>query len=217
MLSGETSGIGLRVGPLGHSSDEHGSTEARLRRAVPTRISTTRPLMIQRFTDPLASMTTFQAPGASGWWGAKHGCYRSSCSRPHRGLDIYAGQGTDIRATEDGAITHGTNPGGYGDYVWLRNGAGNYSRYAHLGSREPAGNYSEGDKIGEIGISGNSNAARPHLHFGYYVGGHTEGSHDVDPETNLADLTQPTQVRSAAGTTTNINRSDPEPCTPCAT
>jgi murein DD-endopeptidase MepM/ murein hydrolase activator NlpD len=160
---------------------------------------------------PLADMSTYQSPGASGWWGARYGCYRNRCSRRHRGWDVHAATGTPIRAVESGALTRHSDPGGYGDYVRLRSSvtpALTYL-YAHLSAREAVGNYGPGDVIGSTGVSGNASADRPHLHFQVLRNGTAE-----DPANHF---TEPTQVIEATGSAAAaIDRTLPAPCAPCA-
>jgi murein DD-endopeptidase MepM/ murein hydrolase activator NlpD len=160
--------------------------------------------------DPLADISTFQSPGASGWWGAMFGCYRNGCTRPHAGWDIHAPVSTPIRAVVTGTMTRHDNPGGYGQYVMLRSKA-NPQRgylYAHLSRREPAGDYCPGDKLGETGTTGNASADRPHLHFQVQINGVA-----VDP---VAYLNEPNQVIEATGSAASvINKALPPPCAPC--
>ncbi|WP_158057909.1 M23 family metallopeptidase [Halorussus halophilus] len=123
--------------------------------------------------DPLDDMSTLQSPGPSGWRGAIFGCYRSGCKVRHRGWDIHAPVGTPVKAAVSGRITHRTQENketgektGFGDYIVLRDsGSRNSFIYAHLGTRKPEDYYCAGEEIGTVGISGNANAARPHLHI----------------------------------------------------
>lgn len=159
--------------------------------------------------NPLADMSTFQSPGASGWWGAKFGCYRNGCTRRHAGWDIHAPAGTPIRAVVTGTMTR-HNAGGYGQYVKLRSRANPQREYlyAHLSQREPAGDYCAGDKLGETGTTGNASADRPHLHFQVHTNGVA-----VDPVTYL---TAPSHVIEATGSAANvIDKTLPPPCAPC--
>jgi len=167
---------------------------------------------LQRLTDPMSDISTFQSPGPSGWWGAKFGCYRSNCSsaRKHKGWDFHASVGTECRAVVAGTTTHHTENAGYGRYVKLTSGADSTKKYiyAHLSARESAGAVSEGDKIGEVGVTGTASSSRPHLHFTV-----KNGSTKVDPG---GSFSEPTKVIEATGTTaTTINKSAPEPCSPC--
>lgn len=87
----------------------------------------------------------------------------------HMALDITADVGTPIVSGQDGVVT-GVNIGGwnngYGTSVWVSNGAGLESHYAHLGGV----NVSIGQKvelgstvIGQIGMTGRTTG--PHVHF----------------------------------------------------
>lgn len=160
--------------------------------------------------NPMANISTFQSPGASGWWGAKFGCYRNGCTRRHRGWDLHAATGTSIRAVVTGTMTRHNNPGGYGQYVRLASEANPQREYiyAHLSQREPAGDYCVGDKLGETGVTGNASANRPHLHFEV-----RESGTAVDPATYL---TEPNRVVETTGSgITAINKTLPPPCAPC--
>jgi len=158
-------------------------------------------------------MSKFQSPGASGWRGAIWGCYRSSCSKKHKGWDIHASTGTECKAVVAGTTTHQSEgSAGYGDYVILTSTADATKKYyyTHLSARETAGNVTEGGKIGETGVTGNASATRPHLHFTVKHGGSK-----VDPDGK--GFTKPTKVIEASGSTaTTINYPEAEPCTPCS-
>ena len=160
---------------------------------------------------PLADMSTFQSPGLSGWWGAKFGCFRDSCTRKHNGWDIHAPVGTPIYAAVTGSVTHKTNPTGYGDYTILKS-ATDPTRgylYGHLSAREPAGFYCVGNTIGKTGATGNASPARPHLHFELQVNGKA-----VDPGN---EFTEPTNVIEQTGTSaTVIDKNLWAACSPCA-
>ncbi|MGH8761968.1 MAG: eCIS core domain-containing protein [Nitrosospira sp.] len=160
--------------------------------------------------NPLADISIFQSPGASGWWGAKFGCYRNNCSRRHRGWDIHAAAGTPIRAVVTGAMTRHNDPGGYGQYVTLASQANPQReyRYAHLSRREPAGDYCVGDKLGETGVTGNAEPDRPHLHFEV-----RENGTAIDP---APYLTEPNQVIEATGSAiAAIDKTLAPPCNAC--
>lgn len=160
--------------------------------------------------NPMADIATFQSPGASGWWGAKFGCYRNGCTRRHRGWDIHAATGTPIFAVVTGTMTRHNDPVGYGQYVILTSAANpqRQYRYSHLSRRESSGFYCPGDKLGETGVTGNASANRPHLHFEVRDNGAA-----VDP---AAYLTEPNQVIGATGSgVAAIDKTLPPPCTSC--
>jgi hypothetical protein len=160
--------------------------------------------------DPLSDLSTFQSPGASGWWGARFGCYRNTCSRRHKGWDVHAASGTPARAAESGTVTHHNDPGGYGTYLKLASTTHPdlVFLYGHLSARQPAGSYNVGDHVGDTGTSGNASADRPHLHLEVHLNGTA-----VDPNTYF---TEPSQVIEATGSSaTAIDKTLPAPCSPC--
>jgi murein DD-endopeptidase MepM/ murein hydrolase activator NlpD len=167
---------------------------------------------IQRLTNPLSDMSTFQSPGASGWRGAKWGCYRNSCTKKHKGWDVHAAVGSECKATVAGTTSHASQRGGYGKYVILTSSADATKKYiyAHMGSRETVGSVAEAAKVGEVGTSGNASSTRPHLHFTV-----KESGTKVDPDGK--GFTKPTKFIEASGSTaTAYNSADPDPCEPCA-
>lgn len=93
----------------------------------------------------------------------------------HPGLDITAPVGTPIVAAHSGTVTRvsvGTYDSGYGTNVWLSNGAGIESHYAHMN----AVNVSVGQRVvggstvvGWIGMTGRTTG--PHVHFEMKSGG----------------------------------------------
>ncbi len=92
----------------------------------------------------------------------------------HRGLDISGADifGASVVAATDGTVsTVGYDEDGYGNYVILNHGGGNYTVYAHLSatSVEQGASVVQGDVVGEVGSTGNSTGA--HLHFEVRKGG----------------------------------------------
>lgn len=87
----------------------------------------------------------------------------------HQGVDIATSYGTPIYAAHNGTVTQvrlGTYDGGYGNNVWISNGDGIESHYAHLASANvSAGQRVVGGQtvIGYEGSTGRSTG--PHLHF----------------------------------------------------
>jgi len=178
----------------------------------PADLSSLSPI-IQRLTNPLSDMSTFQSPGASGWRGALWGCYRNNCERKHRGWDIHASEENECKAVVAGTISrHSQGSAGYGDYIVLTSTADATKKYyyAHLSNRESAGIVAEGDKVGKTGITGNASSSRPHLHFTL-----KEEGNKVDPDGK--GFTKPTKVIEATGSTaTTINFEEMDTCTPCS-
>lgn len=87
----------------------------------------------------------------------------------HRGLDIAAPSGTQVRAIVDGRVTFaGTLPDG-GVTVTVRSGDGAYLVSSlHLASRTVSrgATVAAGDSLGAVGNTGKRSATQPHLHLG---------------------------------------------------
>jgi len=87
----------------------------------------------------------------------------------HRGVDIAAPIGTPLVAAHNGTVTEvrvGTYDGGYGTNVYVSNGAGIVSHYAHMSGvnvsvgQQVVGGHSV---VGWIGMTGRTTG--PHVHF----------------------------------------------------
>ena len=84
----------------------------------------------------------------------------------HNGLDIVAHSGSPVLVTADGVVTSVTKSRkGLGNVVEVTHDGGYKTRYAHLADIEvrTGRKVKKGDKIGYVGVSGNSFA--PHLHY----------------------------------------------------
>lgn len=91
--------------------------------------------------------------------------------KPHNGMDIAGPEGSDVYAVNGGIVEVAGTKGANGKWVKINHLDGNRSNYLHLsklsvkrGSRVEAG-----DKVGEIGNTGN--ATGHHLHFEYIKNG----------------------------------------------
>jgi murein DD-endopeptidase MepM/ murein hydrolase activator NlpD len=94
---------------------------------------------------------------------------------PHQGVDIFAPEGTPLRAVKRGIVTKigAAKLGGW--RLWLIDGEQNYYYYAHL-SAYAAGIYNgkvveAGEIIGFLGHTGNAVGTPNHLHFEIHPGG----------------------------------------------
>lgn len=91
----------------------------------------------------------------------------SGIGRMHRGIDIAASKGTDVVASRDGVARRYDWDGhaAYGNRVVIDHGGGYWTLYAHLSKIQVTDQdpIKEGQKIGEVGSTGNSTG--PHLHF----------------------------------------------------
>lgn len=83
----------------------------------------------------------------------------------HKAYDLAIDSGTPIYAIADGTITSAKYTGSYGNLITIDHGNGIESMYAHTSSMNVAVGdiVKSGDKIGEVGTTGNSTG--PHLHF----------------------------------------------------
>ncbi len=87
----------------------------------------------------------------------------------HPGVDITSPVGTPIVAAHSGTVTEvhlGTYDGGYGNNIYVSNGAGIVSHYAHMsGVNVSVGQQVTGGRtvIGQIGMTGRTTG--PHVHF----------------------------------------------------
>ena len=85
-------------------------------------------------------------------------------SANHQGIDIGAAQETAIYASMEGTVTVASEEGEYGKHIDITNGDV-LTRYAHCSKLlvEEGQKVKQGDKIAEVGSTGNSTG--PHLHF----------------------------------------------------
>lgn len=83
----------------------------------------------------------------------------------HKGIDIAASFGTVINAALDGTVTYAAWQDGYGKVIKIDHGEGVETTYAHCNtiSVKEGEAIKRGEKIGEVGSTGNSTG--PHLHF----------------------------------------------------
>lgn len=103
--------------------------------------------------------------------------------RAHRGIDLPAPVGTNVRVVADGTVDFIGQQRGYGNVVVIKHDARNSTLYAHLHSfadgLEPGARVRQGEIIGGVGQTGW--ATGPHLHFEFHVDGEP-----VDPTTVVA-------------------------------
>ena len=87
----------------------------------------------------------------------------------HNGLDMVSHSGEPVRVTADGVVTAVIKSRkGLGNVVVVSHAGGYVTKYAHLEdiSVKKGRSLKKGDKIGNVGVSGNSFA--PHLHYEVY-------------------------------------------------
>lgn len=85
--------------------------------------------------------------------------------RYHSGLDIGAGYGSAIVASDSGTVSWCGEKGGYGNCIMINHGNGYYTLYGHMSSYAVSygDSVSKGQTIGYVGDTGW--ATGPHLHF----------------------------------------------------
>jgi len=89
----------------------------------------------------------------------------------HKGVDISAPTGTEVRATAGGIVTFTDFESGYGRLVVVDHGGGFQTYYAHLSrfSVQTGQEVRRGDQVGQVGSTGKVTA--PHLHYEVRIGG----------------------------------------------
>jgi murein DD-endopeptidase MepM/ murein hydrolase activator NlpD len=90
----------------------------------------------------------------------------------HSGLDIGAGRGQPIYASDDGiVITSGWNARGYGNYVIIDHGNGIHTLYAHNNDNyvKKGARVKKGDIIAAVGSTGRSTGS--HVHYEVRING----------------------------------------------
>lgn len=104
-------------------------------------------------------------------------------ARFHKGIDLAAAYGDDVRSAAPGRVVFSGQQNGYGTTVVIEHAGGVRSRYAHLASADVAQGavIAAGHTIGRAGSSGRSTG--PHVHFEVTVGNET-----VDPQAWLRGL-----------------------------
>jgi murein DD-endopeptidase MepM/ murein hydrolase activator NlpD len=98
-----------------------------------------------------------------------HPIYKTT--RPHRGTDYAASQGTPVFAAGDGRVTKTGYSAANGNYVFIKHGEQFVTKYLHLHKR----NVRNGQRVSQsqvIGTVGSTGAATgPHLHYEFLVNG----------------------------------------------
>lgn len=97
---------------------------------------------------------------------SRFGSRESIRTSAHKGLDIAAPNGTEIKAAADGTVIHSGNKGNsYGNYIILSHGNGVVTYYAHCSKLfvKEGQTVKSGDKIAAVGSTGRSTGN--HLHF----------------------------------------------------
>ena len=128
--------------------------------------------------------------------GGRFGVRRKG-GKVHKGVDIFAPEGTPVVAAADGVVDYSGRISGYGETITLAHDGGLRTLYAHLSRRYAArgASVSRGDTIGLVGRTADGECGRyfcadpPHLHFEVITdSGPINPSRDrVEPVAWLAD------------------------------
>lgn len=91
-----------------------------------------------------------------------------SGGRSHKGIDIFADEGTDVVAVKGGTVVRAGDSGGLGGLrVWVKDDEGRFHYYAHMNgvSVKDGQRVEAGQKLGGVGKTGNARNTPPHLHY----------------------------------------------------
>lgn len=107
-----------------------------------------------------------------------------SGGRSHKGIDIFAREGTPVLAASSGTVIKAGQGGNLGGLrVWVRDDQGLFHYYAHMnavdvkeGQRVEAGQH-----LGGVGRTGNAKNTPPHLHYSVNPAGHTSEHGAMNP------------------------------------
>ena len=117
-------------------------------------------LLPQRFEVPVAGATVRDYNQQSFWhhpWGR---------SGTHKGVDIFAKRGAEVRAATGGVVLFAGRIEMGGNVVLALGPKWRLHYYAHLDEiRTKAGWIDGGEALGTVGDSGNAKGKQPHLHY----------------------------------------------------
>lgn len=132
--------------------------------------------VVNKGTAVVASSSRSSAGGTLNWptKGTISSPYGKRGSGFHTGIDIANKKGTTVSAAAGGTVKSAGWSGGYGYCIIVDHGNGMKTRYAHLSkiNCKVGDSVSRGEKIGEVGSTGNSTG--PHLHFEVIINGSTK-------------------------------------------
>src|SRR5215217_4329346 len=129
-------------------------------------------------------------------------------SGQHRGVDVAGADGATVRAPASGVVTFAGTVPSCGRTVTIETPDGWSVTLVHLGSIAvtKGATVAEGDGVGTIGASGESEVSAPHVHLGVRATAEAQGY--VDPVALL-----PPRLPAPAP----LARPDPQPTPPAAT
>jgi Peptidase family M23/Transglycosylase SLT domain len=126
---------------------------------------------------PVAGPVTF-----TDTWGASR-----SGDRTHKGVDMFADEGTPVIAVAPGRVDHYNNSlGGLSYRLYADDGTFYYGTHLSAYENEGVGHVEAGTVIGYVGRTGNAATTPPHLHWEIHPGG--RGSAAVNPTPTADEL-----------------------------
>jgi murein DD-endopeptidase MepM/ murein hydrolase activator NlpD len=161
-----------------------------------------------------------------------------SNGRAHRGIDIFAPEGTPVVAVTGGIVVQVRGPGGRpegklgGRTVTMLGHDGRFYYYAHHQQNlvSEGDTVAQGDQIGLVGRTGNARTTAFHLHFGISVGGTAfsedravnpfpllTGGPSETPPMPLGPSPPSSPPTGTAPTTTSLTTSSPTTSSPTTT
>jgi hypothetical protein len=118
---------------------------------------------------PVAGVTARQLNDSFGY-------ARDGGARSHKGIDIFAKEGTPVIAVRGGVVVKAGEAGKGGIRVWVKDDHGMYHYYAHLNSVavQTGQRVRAGQRLGGVGTTGNARGTDPHLHYSLNPDGTSE-------------------------------------------
>jgi len=118
-------------------------------------------LVPQRFSMPVEGADHKSYHAKSFWY------YPWGKSGTHKGVDIFAKEGTPIKASTGGLVIYTGNIALGGNVVLVLGAKWRIHYYAHLKEIHTSGFswVSRNEKIGSVGTTGNAQGKAPHLHY----------------------------------------------------
>lgn len=118
-------------------------------------------LLPETFTMPVEGAGKSDYNQESFWY------YPWGRSGTHKGVDIFAKEGTNVRAATGGIVIYSGTMGMGGNVVLVLGPKWHVHYYAHLSKQhaETFDSVSSGECIGEVGTTGNAAGKSPHLHY----------------------------------------------------
>ncbi len=122
-------------------------------------------LLPQNFINPVQGANNDSYDKQTFWY------YPWGASVVHKGVDIFANEGTPVRAATAGLVIYTGELGLGGNVVVILGPKWRIYYYAHLREfkTQPLRWASKGEQIGTVGTTGNAKGKPPHLHYSIYT------------------------------------------------